>query len=684
MIEKVLNYFIENKIKKLEKEQYDSLFFTFSKNIKQDEFRYFFKLKNNFIILKRNLCLARFKISANYRSQFIDIETDKVLFSSNKIEYLEGDIIVCDFNLSRPYYTYKKNNSYMLILLKERKYNKNPEIILDYSYQTFKPISNILELEKNYYYLAKIKDCSSYHIKSDYNYIKFEISKKICSITDPLYYSYKILIKNSIDFFISDEVYERIKDLNINSDLSENRLNYKDHLTFTIDGIDSKDFDDAISLKKEKDYFYLGVHIADVSNYVLQNNSLEELANKRQTSVYLHQLTIPMLPEKISNDICSLVENKERLTISVMYKYTYDFKLIDFSINKAKIISDKRLNYDLVNDFYKDENTILSADEILDNKLKNALTFLDKFNQVLEKQKEKRGYLKFESDELKFKFKNQYPTDVYLRQQGKSELLIENLMILANETVSKFMHDLELPTPYRVHEEPSLSDLEKVLNFLKSFDINYKIKDSKNLNKIYKDLLDITSKSKHSTILQSFLLRSMPKALYKEICLGHFGLGLKYYSHFTSPIRRYPDLLLHKILTELVLDVKDYDNRLRYYNSIIESTLKDSSQKERIALTSELESEKLMSILYLTKNTKPYYKAQIISCLENGFYCQLSNHITGYVALSNINEYFTFYEQDNCYIGSKGTRYKLGDFINVRVISLNEEKLLIDLGVYKK
>lgn len=684
MIEKIINYYIENRIKKLSKEQFDSLFFAFSKNIKQNEFKYFFKLKNDFIILKRNLVLTKFKITANYRGQFIDLETNKILHSTSKIEYLEGDIVVFDFNILKPYYTYEKNNSYILVLLKAGKLNKSPKIIPDYSLNNFHINSNLLGLEVNNYYLAKITDCSSYYYFKKRNTINLELIKKICSIDDPLYYSYKILVKNSIDFFIDDNVYESIKDLNIENDISKERQDYSKHLTFTIDGVDSKDFDDAISLKKEKDFFYLGIHIADVSNYVLQNKELEELANKRQTSVYLHQLTIPMLPEKISNDICSLVENKKRLTISVMYKYTYDFKLIDFSINKAFIVSNKRLNYDLVNQFYKDNETILDKDMILDNQLKQALLFLDKFNQTQEVLKEKRGYLKFESDELKFQFYDKFPIKVFLKKQGKSELLIENLMILANETVSKFMHDLDLPTPYRIHEEPELSDLEKVLNFLKLFGVKYDVKDSKNLNKIYKDLLEMTLNNKNMNILQSFLLRSMPKAIYKNVCLGHFGLGLKYYSHFTSPIRRYPDLLLHKILTELVLNPIDYQNRLNFYQKIIENTLKESSLKERIALNAERESEKLMSILYLENNTKPFYKAQIISCTQNGFYCLLENHITGYVSLSNLNDYFTFYEQDNCYIGTKGTSYKLGDYIKVKVIALNEEKLLIDLGVYNK
>lgn len=680
MIEKILNYYIENKIKKLPEERFNSLFLPFSKNINEHEFRYFFKKKNSNIILKRNLKLAVFKVTVNYRSRFIDIETDRVLFTKDNIEYIDGDIVVCDFNSNKAYYTYKKNTEYVLVLLRERHYNKNPEVVLDDLLRQFKVISNTLELEKNNYYLAKIKDCSSYHITSSYNYIKIDLIKKICDIDDPAYRSYKILLRNSIPFITPENVYESVKDLDVTKDLSKNRIDYTDHLTFTIDGIDSKDFDDAISLKLEKDYFYLGIHIADVSNYVLQSKELDELAYQRQTSIYLHQLTIPMLIDKLSNDICSLVENKERLTISVMYKYSYDFKLLDFSINKAKIISNKRLNYDLVNNFYNDN----SISEIPSD-IKQALLFLDNFNQFLEIKKEKRGYLKFDTSELKFGFEGHLPVKVYLKKQGKSELLIENLMVLANETVSKFLTTLELPCPYRVHEEPELTDLDNVLNFFKTFGIDYKIKLNYSLNKIYKDLLSLSLEHKNKEILQNYLIRSMPKALYTDVLLGHFGLSLKYYSHFTSPIRRYPDLLLHKILTELVLDVNNYEERLKYYQDNIKEILRYSSLMERKALTVERESEKLMSIIYLSLFKRRFYKALIVSTTSTGFYCLLEeNNITGFLRLNNLNEYFKFYEDSNCYIGSKGTIYKLGDTIKVKVLSLNEDKLLIDLGVYNE
>ncbi len=471
------------------------------------------------------------------------------------------------------------------------------------------------------------------------------------------------------------EVNEEIKTIPsaVKEEDLKNRTDFRDLEIITIDGDDSKDFDDAIYVKKNGENYLLGVYIADVSNYVLFNHPLDIEAYDRGTSVYLADRVIPMLPRELSNGICSLNEGEDRLVLACIMNIDSNGRCLDSKIVEGVIKSKHRMTYNKV-------NKIINGDKDLINQYQDIYQMLIEANElhhILRNKRENEGSLDFDLPEYSFILnKDGSPKDIIKRERYDAEKLIEDFMIYANSEVAKHMMRLDLPFLYRVHDKPSE---EKMANFFSFINDNESMKlikrgiKPKNVQKILKDL----SKKENNEILNNLLLRSMAKAKYSNDNIGHFGLALKNYCHFTSPIRRYPDLIVHRIIKDLILHPKNYEARYRYYtNNLAEIGLK-TSIRERNAIECERDVDDMLYAWYMEKNIDKFYKGVITSITSFGMYVEIDKGIEGLVHIKNINGYYTFDEKKLELISPKHT-FKIGDKVEIVVIGSDRRTRKID------
>ena len=399
-------------------------------------------------------------------------------------------------------------------------------------------------LEANTYVKFKIE-------KINRNSISLRLVKKLFSTNQP-YADIDLIIEHAnVDDFFSNEVIEESKLIpdEVENIDDFNRVDLTNQLIVTIDGEKTKDFDDAISVKKKDENIYvLGVHIADVAYYVKEDSQLDKEALRRGTSIYLIDKVIPMLPEKLSNGICSLNPNVNRFTLSLEVEIDKDGNILNKKIFPSLICSKYRLTYNQVANMEND--LIIKNDSNLFNMLKNAYELSD----ILSKKKNEEGYIDFEIEEPIIELDPITKKAIAIKNRIRlsSEILIENFMVLANEVVSKTIADLQIPSIYRIHEAPDQEKIDNLKTFIKLLGINAKVKITKDPKDFQKTILDI-KKYRFDNLIKMFLLRTMQKAKYSSDNIGHFGLASKYYSHFTSPIRRYPDLLLHRIIWEVLI-----------------------------------------------------------------------------------------------------------------------------------
>ena len=445
----------------------------------------------------------------------------------------------------------------------------------------------------------------------------------------------------------------------------ENRIDLTDALTVTIDSEDAKDLDDAISLTKTNETYVLGVHIADVSYFVKSGSPLDDEAYRRATSVYLADRVIPMLPHSLSNDLCSLNEKEEKLTLTCEITLSKTFDILSYRIIPSIIKTTRRLSYNQVNKLFK-ENISIG-----DQKIDDMLFLMNEISLHLKKIRKKRGSLEFSSTELKFIFdSNQRVIDIKERKTDDAEELIESFMLLANETVSYHFVTSKLPGIYRVHEKPDSVKMEKALDILYKlgFDVDYrKLSDPKKIQQYTKKALD----SKYHYIVNSTLLRAMQKAKYLENPIGHFGLGAKYYSHFTSPIRRYPDLLLHRLIRDFVFKENNSKKNYFYYTKNLPSFAIHTSNQERKAISMERDTQKIKCCEYLENKIGQNFRAKIIQLMNSGMFIMLENGIEGFVSLKDLNGYFEYDENNLFFINKNKTKYQLGDDVMVQLLDVN-------------
>lgn len=509
-----------------------------------------------------------------------------------------------------------------------------------------------------------------------YAYVK----KLIGHINDPDISTLKIVNQYQWPEKFSHEVMESLKDIDINmKEEMKQRVDLTNDLIITIDGKDAKDLDDAISLTYKDNLYHIGVHIADVSHYVKSGSFLDLEAYARSTSAYLADRVIPMLPHLLSNDKCSLNPDEIKLTLSCMMTLDDYGKVVDYKIQKTFIKSDRRMNYDEVNKFLKDGKSLHHKP------IEDMLLNMNELSNKLKIIRKKRGEIEFESSELGFKIDAKGKvTDVYQRSTDDAEELIESFMLIANETVAYHMYKSELPSLYRIHEKPDVVKLKNALQMVSrlGFPVNMKnLGKPEPLQALTKRTLD----TPYSYVVHMLLLRAMQKAKYSAQKDIHYGLGATYYAHFTSPIRRYPDLMLHRMIHLFVLgEAKDVKKQLYHYNAVMPDIAKHTSDQERKAVQMERDVAKLKSCEYMEDKVGTYFKAIISQMMPSGMFVKLDNGIEGFVPLRELDDYYMYNESLLTFIGRRGKKYRLGDPIKVELLSVDLLEKKMDFGIIDK
>ena len=451
---------------------------------------------------------------------------------------------------------------------------------------------------------------------------------------------------------------------------------------FTIDGDDTKDIDDAISIEKMSNGHYkLGVHIADVSYYVKEGSPLDNEAMERGTSVYLVDRVIPMLPHELSNGICSLNPNVDRLAISCVMEFDHDGRQLDYEIFPSVIRSRIQMTYKKVNSILEDNNIPEGYEPY-----EQSLRFMAELAQILRKMKVKRGYIDFEVDEPKILVdENCKPTEIILRDRGTGEKLIEDFMIAANECVATHVYFMSLPFIYRVHEVPKEEKLRSYLSFVGSlgYQVPGDLKDTspKTVQRIIKYLED----KPEFKILSSLLLRSMQKAVYRPENLGHYGLASQCYTHFTSPIRRYPDTTVHRLLRTYLFNKELDMGTIRKWEQKLVYISEHSSDRERASVDCEREVEDMKMAEYMEDHIGEEYEGMISSVTSFGMFVELDNLIEGLVPLRDMKDFFHYDEEHMTLTGERShVKYTIGERVLVKVVRASKEEKTIDFEIIRK
>ncbi len=483
-----------------------------------------------------------------------------------------------------------------------------------------------------------------------------------------------ILANQGIEYTFPQEVLDEAERITMELDPKEieKRRDFRDTTTFTIDPVDAKDFDDALSFRKlENGHYEIGIHIADVSHYVRPGSAMDREALKRSNSVYLVDRVIPMLPEQLSNMVCSLRPDEDKFTFSAVFELDDNGKVYNEWFGKTVIHSDRRFTYE-------------QAQEILEGQAgdyEEELRKLDEIAKIYRKKRLKAGALNIESEEVRFRLdENGHPAEVVLKTSKDAHKLIEEFMLLANRQVATFISKRakkeKIPFIYRVHDKPDEAKIELFNVFIDKFgyqlNFSHPGEISKSINKL---LSDIRLKNEYS-LIQNMAIRSMAKATYETENIGHYGLSFEYYTHFTSPIRRYADLIVHRILFEELTTGK------HKFGSELDDVAKRISRMERKAVEAERESQKYFQVLFLQDKVGEVFDGTISGLAEFGMFVRMDeNQCEGMVPMNEIpGDRFYFDAKKFHIIGGKtGKEYNFGDKVRVRVYELHPRKRQIDL-----
>lgn len=464
------------------------------------------------------------------------------------------------------------------------------------------------------------------------------------------------------------------------------REDLRDRLTVTIDGEDAKDLDDAITLRRIGDHWELGVHIADVSHYVKENSPLDIEALHRGTSVYLVDRVIPMLPRKLSNGICSLNAGEDRLSLSCIMELSEKGEVMSHRIVESVIHVNHRMTY-------TDVNAILTKDASEVSKLYDQYgdaisMFMDMehVSKLIRNQREKRGAIDFDFPESKVILdESGKVVGIKAYERNAATKLIEDFMLMANETVAEEYHWLELPFLYRIHENPDAQKITQLSTFIHNFGFKLKSKSKDVHPKEMQKLLDTIEGTPAESIISQIMLRSMKQAKYDTQCIGHFGLSAKYYTHFTSPIRRYPDLQIHRIIKENI-HRKLNERRIEHYNEILQTVANQSSTTERRAAEAERDSVKYKKCEYIADYIGEEFEGIITGINKVGLFVTLENTVEGFVHVTDLNDdYYEYVEERYEFVGERKKRvYSLGMKVKVKVKDANKFTRTIDMKIVEK
>lgn len=523
-------------------------------------------------------------------------------------------------------------------------------------------------------------------VKKLNNNLKYEgkVVEIIGHKNDPGVDILSIIYKYNINTVFPDDVKEEVANINMEVLPEEyhGRRDLRNQMIFTIDGDDTKDIDDAISIEKfANGHYKLGVHIADVSYYVKEGSPLDNEAMERGTSVYLVDRVIPMLPHELSNGICSLNPNVDRLAISCVMEFDSTGKQLDYEIFPSVIKSRIQMTYKKVNSILE-KNVVPEGYEPYAETLRE----MAELAKILRNAKVKRGYINFDIDEAKILVdENCNPTEITVRERGVGENLIEDFMIAANECVATHIYFMNLPFIYRVHEVPKEEKIRSFLAFVSNlgYSIPGDIKDTKptTMQKILKALED----KPEYKILSSLLLRCMQKAVYKPVNLGHYGLASTCYTHFTSPIRRYPDTTVHRLLRTYLFENKIDNTTIRKWEEKLVYIADHSSDRERASVDCEREVEDMKMAEYMENHIGEEFNGMISSVTSFGMFVELDNLVEGLVPLRDMPDFFVYDEERMTLTGEKShVKYTIGDKVRVKVVRASKEDKTIDFEVVKK
>ncbi|HEO5564469.1 TPA: ribonuclease R [Streptococcus agalactiae] len=452
------------------------------------------------------------------------------------------------------------------------------------------------------------------------------------------------------------------------------RVDLRQEVTFTIDGADAKDLDDAVHIKLlDNGHFEVGVHIADVSYYVTEGSALNREALSRGTSVYVTDRVVPMLPERLSNGICSLNPNLDRLTQSCIMEIDQNGRVVNHQITQSVINTTYRMTYTAVNDIIAGDEEICSEYESIVSSVQHMVTL----HHTLEAMRTRRGALNFDTSEAKIMVNDKgMPVDIVIRNRGIAERMIESFMLAANETVAEHYARLKLPFIYRIHEEPKAEKLQKFIDYASVFGVQIQGTATKITQSALQDFMKKVQGQPGSEVLSMMLLRSMQQARYSEHNHGHYGLAAEYYTHFTSPIRRYPDLLVHRM-------IRDYDDKAMdkadHFANLIPEIATQTSSLERRAIDAERIVEAMKKAEYMEEYVGEEFEGVVASVVKFGMFVELPNTIEGLIHVTTLPEYYHFNERTLTLQGEKsGKVFRVGQQIKVKLIRSDKETGDID------
>ena len=462
----------------------------------------------------------------------------------------------------------------------------------------------------------------------------------------------------------------------------EGRRDLRDELTITIDGADAKDLDDAIAVKKLKNgNTELTVSIADVSYYVKEGSALDKEAYDRATSVYLVDRVIPMIPHRLSNGICSLNPEEDRLTLSCRMEINERGEVVKHEIFDSVIHSNYRMTYDAVNKIITDQDSEIRSQY---KDLTPMLDLAQDLSNRLIRMRKRRGEIDFDINEAKVLVNDEgIPTEVLMRERGEGERLIESFMLAANETVAEHFNKLEVPFIYRVHEQPKSDRLRQFFDFITNFGIMIKGTGEDIHPTTLQNIQEEVEGRPEQMVISTMMLRSMQQAHYDDVNLGHFGLSAEYYTHFTSPIRRYPDLTVHRLIRKYLIENSMDKKEIHHWEETLPELAEHTSQRERRAIEAERDTDELKKAEYMIQHIGDEFEGIISSVANFGMFIELPNTIEGMVHIANMtDDYYHFDERQMALIGERQAKvFRIGDAVKVKVTHVDVEERMIDFQI---